>query len=761
MNFLFPAMLAGLAALGVPVALHLIAKHKFPVRDFPTLRLLMRDERTNTFAPRLIDKWQLLLRLLVLLLLVLAMARLFTPGFSLSPAPRNLVVVIDGSASMAMSVKNPAGASQVTLLELARGKAKQILSGIAAPSQAALIAAVDQTRVLSDLQPGATTALTALETSPALAAPVDGSGQGLLHALAAAADLVRGRREVKSQIVVLTDFRDTAFATRNQKDLERIVRARADLGAKLDLIFVNLSGGANENLAFTDASVRGGRVKVGDDAHILTRLRNSGSETKTAKVQLVIGNQPDPAVTELQLEPGAEAVVDLTTPVNRSVRTVAQVRLRDPDALPFDDTFSVPLNVADTRRVLIINGAGQAVAANVSLAGLGQPAAGPASANAPVEETVDGATILRYVLNPGRELGRANGTGIDTTVVTPDTLAGQALSRFELIVLYDVSSLPAQAIEDLNTFVRQGRSLLMVGSGGVNALQFNRLFFSADPQRPGLSPVQLGNDRESAPALALAADLGTHPWLAPFRDHLQGDLATIRFTRTRALLSLADAASVMLAGADGRPLAVEMPLEKGRVAFLAFGFELDRGNLARTRVFPSLMWRLVDHLTGQLRVLPPDVLTALQPAVLDVSEPAFAFATQLELTSVGGTSRLPILLDVSPQQTVIVPALPAGTFQLYKPRTAGVVAGHTRNITVHTDPRESDMTVASGPELAGFLGGPVKVAGLSDPLDLVPAGGEFWRLFVWLLVIAYVVEALIGYILSARREKQRGTEDGA
>src|SRR3954464_11135445 len=115
MNFLFPAMLAGAVGLSVPIALHLIAKHKFPVRDFPTLRLLMKDERTNVFAPRLIDPWQVVLRLFVLLLLVFAMSRMFAPGLSSAPAPRNLVVVMDCSASMRMTLKQPAGDGQAPL----------------------------------------------------------------------------------------------------------------------------------------------------------------------------------------------------------------------------------------------------------------------------------------------------------------------------------------------------------------------------------------------------------------------------------------------------------------------------------------------------------------------------------------------------------------------------------------------------------------------------------------------------------------------
>jgi len=759
MNFLFPAMLAGAVGLAVPIALHLIAKHKFPVRDFPTLRLLMRDERTNVFAPRLIDPWQLLLRLLVLLLLILAMARLFAPGFSALPAPRNLVLVMDCSASMKMAVKNPAGDGQVTLTDLALRKGRELLKELAPPGQAAVVAAADETRVLTELQPGAGAALEILNDQSARLVATDGAGEGLLHAIATAGDLVRGRREVKSQIVVLTDLRASAFAARNQKDLERLARTRADLGDKLEVIFVDLAEGATENVALTEARVRGSSVKVGDDAHLLSRVRNGGTTEKTVKLQLAVGNQPDPAVREVALAPGEEAVVDLTTPVNRSVRTVAQVRIKEDDALTSDNVFSVPLNVAETRRVLIVNGASQAVAADNALANLGQPAAPAATASDDAEGKVDGSTILRYVLNPGRELGRAHGTGLDSTVVAPDALVGQTLSKYELVALYDVTSLPAQAVEDLNTFVRQGRALLIIGSAGVNALQFNRLFFSADPNRPGLSPAQLGNDKEFTPALALADSASPHPWLAPFRDRLQGDIATVRFTKVRELPLLAGPATVMLAGTDGQPLAVEMPLERGRVALLAFGFELDRGNLARTRVFPALMWRLVDHLTGQLRVRPPDVLTALQPTALDVSEAAFAFASELELTVPGeGAQRPPIRLPVSADQTVLVPALAAGEYQIHKPRTAGAVGGQARNITVHADPRESDLARAAESQIGDWLGGPVRVASPEDAARLAPTGGEFWRLFVWLLVIAYLAEAVIGYLFNARREKIRAAE---
>ena len=752
MSFLFPAMLAGLLGMSVPIALHLIAKHKFPIRDFPTLRLLTKDQRTNQFAMKLIDPLQLLLRLLTLALLVLAMARLFSTADP-APAPRNLVVVLDASASMNQTVVNPEGQARIPILDLAIRKARDLLGEIRPPSQSAVVVAGETTKVLATLDAGNEAALASVpDEGPGKLRASDGSGEGLVHAIVTAANLVQGRREVKSQIVVLTDLRATAFATRNQKDLEKLLRARSSLGDKLEVVFVDLANDAAENMAITDTRVRGGTVKVGDDAHVVATIRNSGTSEKTAKLQLAIGNQPDPNLAQVTLGPGAAAIVDLTTPVNRAVRAVADVRIKEPDSLVSDDVSSVPLNVAESRRVLIVSGASQAAAVDQALASLGQAAA---EVEEPEGSSVDGATILRYVLNPGREMGRANGTGIDTTVVAADAIASQTLSKFELIVLYDVSSLPGKAVEDLRTFVRDGRSLLIVCSGGASALQFNRNFFGADPRNPGLAPAQLGNDQDLSPALALTAPRSAHPWLAPYRDSLQGDLSAIQFTKIRELSAVNEAATVVLAAPDGRPLAVDMPLGRGRVMMLAFGFELDRGTLGRARVFPALMWRLVDYLTGRLRVLPPDSLVALKPAALDVSEPGFAFATELELTGPAGD---PVRLPVTERQTVLIPPLPAGNYQLHKPRVAGAAGGHTRNITVHPDSRESEMARAEAGQLTEWLGCPVQVIEPAQTASLAPTGREFRGLLVWLLLAAFAAEAVVGYLLNARREKIRASE---
>jgi hypothetical protein len=765
MSFLYPAMLAGLVGLAVPVILHLIARQRFPVQDFPSIRLLYGEKRSNVFAPKLVDVLQLLMRLLVLLLLVVAMARLFASGLSSRPAPRNLVVVVDCSASM-REVSKAAEGAKAPLLRLAKEKARELLNEISPPSQCALVSAGAKTEVLSALQPSPQPAIGALDRLET----TDGTGFGLVHAIATGCDMVRGRREHRSQIIVLTDLRASAFAARHQKDIQRIEQTQKDLGHRLEILLIDLSTGASDNVAIVDGRVRGGEVKVGDDAHVVATLANSSDKEQTATVRLAVAGQTAALSKKVTLGPRQKAVVDMTERVNRSIRTCADLWLQEQnDVLPYDDCFSVPLHVADARRVLIVNGSAQASASTdeSKLSGLGAT-----EEEGPQEETVDGAVILRFALNPGREFGLGYGTGIHATMVTPEALVGQPLSKYEVIVLYDVSSLSDQSLADLDAFVKQGQALLIICSGKTNAVKFNRTLGSGGKDRAPLSLARIGNERSVEPPLGILQSGTRHPLLAEFRDPLRGDLSVVRFTRIREVAGLSDDASVIFRGDGGHPLAIEMPRQQGRVLLLTFGLELDRGNIARTRVFPALAWRLIDYLTGRLKRRPPDVLSALSPGVLDVSEPAFGFADQLELTPApkkspqaeadtqeqeGKPEGEPLTLPIGKDRTVLVRGLKAGNYLLHKPRKAETaqLMSYVRHITVNPDPQESDTTEISGREMSRLLGPQARSLPLAQAVNLAPTGGEFWAFLVVLLALAYAAEAAVGWTLTARRERER------
>src|ERR1044071_10038532 len=104
MNFLAPAFLTALAAISVPVIIHLIHRERKTVVEFPSLMFLQRIPYKSVRRQKLRHILLLALRCLALALLVAAFARPFferkLPTTSTGGA-REVVVLLDRSASMA------------------------------------------------------------------------------------------------------------------------------------------------------------------------------------------------------------------------------------------------------------------------------------------------------------------------------------------------------------------------------------------------------------------------------------------------------------------------------------------------------------------------------------------------------------------------------------------------------------------------------------------------------------------------------------
>jgi hypothetical protein len=97
MTFLAPALLAlGLAA-AVPLALHLLQRHRGPRVVFPAVRYLRRAEREHATRLRLRHFLLLALRILALVLLAAAAARPFLPIGGSDHHPTSVVIVLDNA----------------------------------------------------------------------------------------------------------------------------------------------------------------------------------------------------------------------------------------------------------------------------------------------------------------------------------------------------------------------------------------------------------------------------------------------------------------------------------------------------------------------------------------------------------------------------------------------------------------------------------------------------------------------------------------
>src|SRR5690606_22457884 len=105
LSFLVPAFLAGLLALGIPIAIHLSRRQAREPVQFPSL-MFLKNIPQQTEERRQIHRWPLLLlRCLAILLLVLAFARPFLDRDEAQASvpttgARELVVLGDRSYSM-------------------------------------------------------------------------------------------------------------------------------------------------------------------------------------------------------------------------------------------------------------------------------------------------------------------------------------------------------------------------------------------------------------------------------------------------------------------------------------------------------------------------------------------------------------------------------------------------------------------------------------------------------------------------------------
>src|ERR1051325_11420117 len=125
MSFLAPAFFIGLAAIAVPILIHLIQKERKEVIHFPSL-MFLRKIPYQSVQRRKIHNWLLLLlRTAAIALIVAAFSRPFftqdpTKVSASTSGAREVVILLDHSASMGYGDH----------WEKARAAARQVVSGI-------------------------------------------------------------------------------------------------------------------------------------------------------------------------------------------------------------------------------------------------------------------------------------------------------------------------------------------------------------------------------------------------------------------------------------------------------------------------------------------------------------------------------------------------------------------------------------------------------------------------------------------------------
>lgn len=122
MQFLYPAFLWALAALAIPIIIHLFSFRRFKKVAFTNVRFLKEIKEETSNRSKLKNLLVLLMRLLAVAALVLAFAQPFLPtGDAIKSGDNAVSIFIDNSYSMEASL------DETPLIEIAKSKARDII----------------------------------------------------------------------------------------------------------------------------------------------------------------------------------------------------------------------------------------------------------------------------------------------------------------------------------------------------------------------------------------------------------------------------------------------------------------------------------------------------------------------------------------------------------------------------------------------------------------------------------------------------------
>ncbi len=304
MPFLAPlALLSALVIGPIIIAMYLLKLRRDDRAVSSTFlwRQVVRDVEANAPWQRLRPSWLLLLQLLLLLLLAFALARpfLLTNGIS----GRNLIMIIDRSASM--TATDVPGSR----LSAAKAQARQLADQLPDGGRATVIAAGGQMEVLA----ASTTDRRQIYQAIDAIQPRNGGGSDLSQALTLAAALAA--RESESEVAIISDGN---------------VSVPPDLRMPATVRFFPIGSGA-QNQAISAMALQ----PSPNGQLLFVQVANYGSSPAKRRLDLYLDGQ---LANAYELEIAADGERSVTADVPATVR-VAEARLAasPDDALAADD----------------------------------------------------------------------------------------------------------------------------------------------------------------------------------------------------------------------------------------------------------------------------------------------------------------------------------------------------------------------------------------------------------------------------------------
>ncbi len=402
MTFLTPLFLLALAAVAVPVLIHLTQRERKTVVEFPSLMFLRKIPYESVRRRRIRDWLLLALRAAALALIVAAFARPFFRGSELSAAgggAREIVVLMDRSYSMAAGESwTRAQAAARNALQGVGGSDRVSLVFFGSSAELTLRSSADLARILADID----------------AAEPGAGGTRYSPALKVAASILAESSLPRKEVLLVSDFQRQGWQP------DEALR----LPAGSVLTPVPVEPGTTRNLSATPVVLQRTRTDNQDRLIVTAGVANRGTDPAATKVDLEVDGRVVQS-NQVTVEPASSGTVTFAPLTMTGAALRISTRIPD-DGLAVDNAFHLLVEPPRAVTTMVVGPPGQSAAD-------------------------------LYLL---RALAIGDRPRFDATSHQIDGVTAEALSRTRVLVLQDLQVSPQLATR-LRTFVEGGGGLIL------------------------------------------------------------------------------------------------------------------------------------------------------------------------------------------------------------------------------------------------------------------------------------------------------------
>lgn len=566
MNFLsfftHPAMLVGTAAGSIPIIIHILNRQRFKRVWWAAMQWLWAAYKKSHRRLQIEQFILLLIRVLILVLLAMALARpALQAGMGLLQGRPSVhrIIVLDNSFSMGILEGGR------PLFEKARERAVKLVDELNASDDVTVVLCNVTAEELEHREGHQRQSL----LQELRTVQVADGGSNLPRGIAYACKVIaEGRsKNLRKEIIVLTDRTRAAWFEREQPkklrpdEEEAIKTAFADARTKPGLWIMRMGNSTErENLALERLEVDEKVLTADMESQLVAVIRNLGVKP-ARRIPVTFHVNGETALREEldSVDPGQSATVVFRYVFRASGSQLLEASFEG-DQLPNDNNAFLAADVEKEIKVLCVDG---------------QQRIGPNASEL---------DFFRQALSPSRSLEvQAGKMPLAPEVISDGAFAGVNLDDYRLVVLANVARVPREKIESLRQWVLRGGALWVWLGDRVDPSVYNQELADLLPAKIG-DTVGQGDPEGSSEALSEKAV--EHPAVTRFRDIKTLPLGQLRVFRRQQLTPKAVVAGkekadslgqplTVLAVENGEPLAIEARLGEGRV--LLVGTAADKG----------------------------------------------------------------------------------------------------------------------------------------------------------------------------------------